>query len=221
MKIRAILFDLDGTLVDTNDLHVLAWEEAFAGIGEAFPRQRVHDQIGKGTDKLVPALLPDIDQAALTALGDERGRIFREKYIAEARPFARAHDLIAHVASRGQQVVLASSASQAEVDHYVGLLEVHNLVAATTSSDDVEHTKPAPDIFEAALAKLAGIGADEVLVVGDTPYDILAARKCGIGAVGLRSGKFPDSALSEAGAIAIYDDVAALLEGYAGSPLAA
>ena len=115
--------------------------------------------------------------------------------------------------------MLASSASEAELDHYLDLLEVRALVAATTSSDDVERTKPAPDMFATALAKLSRIDAKEAVVVGDTPYDIEAAGKCGIAAVALRSGKFPDEVLRAAGAVAIYDDAAALLAGYADSPL--
>jgi len=116
-------------------------------------------------------------------------------------------------------VVLASSASEAELEHYLDLLEARDLVTAVTSSDDVERTKPAPDIFATALAKLSGIDATEALVVGDTPYDIEAAGKCGIAAVALRSGKFPDEVLQAAGVVAIYDDAAALLAGYADSPL--
>jgi HAD superfamily hydrolase (TIGR01509 family) len=192
MQIKAILFDIDGTLVDSNDMHVLAWEEAFAGIGAIFDRQVVHDQIGKGTDMLVPTLLPDLDEAAQEKLGDAHGYIFKAKFLGKAKPFKQAHDLLAHAHGLGQQVVLASSASEAELDHYLDLLEARALVAAATSSDDVERTKPAPDIFATALAKLSGIGAKEALVVGDTPYDIEAAGKCGIAAVALRSGKFPD-----------------------------
>ncbi|WP_375382967.1 HAD family hydrolase [uncultured Sphingomonas sp.] len=120
----------------------------------------------------------------------------------------------------GQQVVLASSASKAELDHYLDLLGARDLVAATTSSDDVKQTKPAPDIFAVALSKLAGIEPNEVIVVGDTPYDIEAAGKCGIAAIALRSGRFSDQMLQNAGAIMIYDDAAALLAGYADSPLA-
>jgi HAD superfamily hydrolase (TIGR01509 family) len=219
MQIKAILFDIDGTLVDSNDMHVLAWEEAFAGIGATFDRQVVHDQIGKGTDMLVPTLLPDLDEAAQEKLGDAHGCIFKAKFLGEAKPFKQAHDLLAHAHGLGQQVVLASSASAAELDHYLDLLEARALMAAVTSSDDVERTKPAPDIFATALAKLSGIDAKEALVVGDTPYDIEAAGKCGIAAVALRSGKFPDEALRAAGAVAIYDDAAALLAGYADSPL--
>jgi HAD superfamily hydrolase (TIGR01509 family) len=219
MQIKAILFDIDGTLVDSNDMHVLAWEEAFAGIGEKFDRQVVHDQIGKGTDMLVPTLLPDLDEAAQDKLGDAHSAVFKTKFLGEAKPFLQAHELLAHAHQNGQKVVLASSASASELDHYLGLLDAREFVAATTSSDNVKHTKPAPDIFATALDKLEGISADEVVVVGDTPYDIEAARKCGIAAIGLRSGKFSDDVLRNAGAIAIYDNAAALLAGYAHSPL--
>ena len=219
MKIKAIFFDIDGTLVDTNDLHVLAWEEAFAGVGVSFDRQRIHDQIGKGTDMLVPTLLPDTDEDQQQKLGDAHGAIFKAKYLTTATPFARAHDVLAHVHGLGQRVVLASSASEPELEHYIDLLNARDLIAATTSSDDVEKTKPAPDIFATALKKLSGIDPSEVIVVGDTPYDVEAAAKCGIAAVAVRSGKFEDAQLRGAGAIAIYDDVAALLADYATSPL--
>ncbi|MEG3089358.1 HAD family hydrolase [Sphingomonas sp. PB4P5] len=218
-QFKAIFFDIDGTLIDSNDMHVAAWEEAFAEMGANFDRQTLHDQMGKGTDMLVPTLLPDIDEDAQEKLGDAHGRIFKAKFLDKAKPFVGAHDLLAHAHALGQQVVLASSASAAELDHYLDLLGARALVSATTSSDDVEQTKPAPDIFATALAKLPGISAAEVLVVGDTPYDIEAAMKCGIAAVALRSGKFTDAVLGAAGATAIYDDAAALLADYGNSPL--
>ncbi|WP_380783941.1 HAD family hydrolase [Sphingomonas sp. R86520] len=219
MPITAILFDIDGTLVDSNDMHVLAWEEAFAGIGESFERTVIHDQIGKGTDMLVPTLLPDIDEDGQEALGETHGAIFKAKYLDTVRPFPGAHDLLAKAHAAGQRVVLASSASEAELEHYLDLLDARAIVDTTTSSDDVEKTKPAPDIFATALKKL-GVDPAEVIVVGDTPYDIEAAAKCGIAAVALRSGGFADDVLKGAGAIAIYDDAAALLAGYDASPLA-
>ena len=218
MRIKAVLFDIDGTLVDSNDLHVDAWIEAFAGEGHRFDRQMLHDQIGKGADMLVPTLLPGADTAAVQRLGDAHGDIFAAKYLGQVTAFPQARALLDRVRASGRQVVLASSASQAEVDHYLDLLDVREIVVATTSADDVEHSKPAPDIFLGALAKVAPLGANEVLVVGDTPYDIQAAREAGTACVAVRSGKFADGALT--GAIAIYDDVAAILTDFDASPLA-
>lgn len=221
MAIRAVLFDIDGTLVDSNDMHVRAWEEAFAGMGAEFGRQTIHDQIGKGTDMLVPTLLPDADEGTQEKLGDAHGDVFKARFLKEVKPFPGAHDLLARVRAAGQTVVLASSASAPELEHYLDLLDARDLVSATTSADDVENTKPAPDIFASALEKVAPLSSHEAIVVGDTPYDIEAAGKCGIAAIGVRSGKFPDEALLRAGAIALYDDVAALLADYDNSPLAA
>jgi membrane protein len=219
MAIRAVLFDIDGTLVDSNDMHVLAWEEAFASVGACFDRQLIHSQIGKGTDMLVPTLVPEADQALQEKLGLAHGDVFKSKFLEKVTPFPRARDLLAHVQAAGQMVVLASSASAEELDHYLGLLDARALVGATTSADDVENTKPAPDIFAAALRKVAPLSPDEVIVVGDSPYDVEAAAKCGISTVALRSGKFSDEELRDAGAVALYDDVAALLADLDNSPL--
>jgi HAD superfamily hydrolase (TIGR01509 family) len=220
MAIRAVLFDIDGTLVDSNDMHVLAWEEAFAGVGATFERQAIHDQIGKGADMLVPSLLPDADEAAKGKLSKAHGDVFKARFLDTVKPFPGARDLLARVHASGQRVVLASSASKSELDHYLELLKARDLVHATTSADDVEKTKPAPDIFATALKKLAPLSPEETVVVGDTPYDIEAAAKCGIGTIALRSGKFSDDSLRAAGAIALYDDAAALLADYPNSPLA-
>lgn len=218
--IKAVFFDLDGTLVDSNDLHIRAWQEVFAEIGAAFDRATIHAQIGKGGDMLVPSLLPHLDEAAQERLGDRHGEIFKARHLATVQPFADAHALLAHAHARGQQVVLASSASKAELDQYLDLLDARALVAASTSADDVENTKPAPDIFATALTKIGGVDPDEVIVIGDTPYDVEAAAKCGIATIALRSGRFPDAVLRAAGAIALYDHAAALLADYDNSPLA-
>lgn len=220
MAIKAVLFDIDGTLVDSNDFHVSAWDEAFRQAGRNFAAQTIHDQIGKGTDMLVPTLIPGIDKAAQERFGDAHGQVFKEKYLKRVKPFDGAHALLVRVHEAGQKVVLASSASSPEVEHYLELLDAHDLVAETTSADEVANTKPAPDIFAAALEKVAPLTPAEVIVVGDTPYDVEAAAKCGIGAIALRSGTFTDAALHAAGALALYDDVADLLANYDTSPLA-
>lgn len=219
MTVKAILFDIDGTLVDSNDQHVVAWDEVFRAEGRMFDRQVIHDQIGKGADMLVPTLLPDADEATPKRLGEAHGRIFKARFLDAVEPFAGARDLLARANASGRHVVLASSASKSEVDHYLDLLDARDLVAATTSADDVEHTKPAPDIFAKALGKVLPLGPDEAIVVGDTPYDIEAAAKCGIRTVALRSGGFGDAALRDAGAAAIYDDTAALLADFDNSLL--
>lgn len=220
MTIEAVLFDIDGTLVDSNDLHVQAWDQAFRDAGHRVDTQAIHDQIGKGADMLVPALIPGASEEQAEALGDAHGAIFKDRYLEQVHPFPGARDLLARVHDAGQKVVLASSASKAELDHYLDLLDARDLVSAGTSIDDVENSKPAPDIFAVALKKIAPLRPEQAIVVGDSPYDMDAARKCGIPAIGLRSGGFPDEALREAGAVALYDNVAALLTGYDRSPLA-
>lgn len=220
MKIQAVLFDIDGTLVDSNDAHVSAWQEAIAGVGVSLDRETIHGQVGKGADNLLPALLPHADETVREQARKAHADIFKQRYMPRVEPFAHAHDLLARVKQSGRRVVLASSASQEELDHYLGLLDARALVSATTSADDVAHTKPAPDIFACALSKVPPVGADAAVVVGDSPYDMEGARKCRIAPVGLRSGKFGDGVLREAGASALYDDVAALLAQYDTSPLA-
>lgn len=219
MDTKAVLFDLDGTLVDSNDFHVKAWDEAFQRSGFTINEQAIHDQIGKGADMLVPALIPNADGEMTEKLGDLHGEIFKTKYLEQVRPFPQAHELMKLVHNSGQAVALASSASKAELEHYLDLLEARGLVSVTTSIDDVENSKPAPDIFAVALKKLAPLKAEDVIVVGDTPYDIEAAKKCGISAIAVRSGKFPVEDLQRAGAVAIYDDVAALCNEYEASLL--
>ena len=214
--LKAILFDIDGTLVDSNDLHVSVWDEVFRTAGHQFDRQILHDQVGKGADNYVPSLVPDISEEEAERLGDEHGRIYKESYIARARPFPGARELLQHCRKLGYKVVLASSASGEELEHYLKLLDAADLVDAHTSADDVGHSKPCPDIFATAREKV-GVAPHEALVVGDTPYDIEAAAAAGMKTIAVRSGKFPDEALSRA--IAIFDDVAELLARFDASPL--
>ena len=217
MTIKAVLFDIDGTLVDSNDLHVEAWDEAFREGGFAVDRDAIRGQIGKGGDQLVPALLPEVAEGVQKKLARRHGEIFQRTYLGTVKPFADAHALLAHVHDKGRQVVLASSAEQKELDHYIDLLDARALVDAATSIDDVSTSKPAGDIFASALRK-TNVDPAEAIVVGDTPYDIKAARRCGIATVAVRSGGFSEESL--AGAVARYDDVSALLAGYDASPLA-
>lgn len=217
---RAVLFDVDGTLVDTNDLHASAWREAFLHFGLDKPFEEIRWQIGKGGDNLIPALFPDLDEERRKEIEDFRGELFKRDYLPRATPFPGVRDLFERLAGEGVKIVLASSSNAEEVDYYLSLIACADLVEAMTSKDDVEASKPCPDIFAAALAKVAPLGAGEVAVVGDTPWDAKAAAKLGLRTVGFRSGGFPDEALSEAGACELYDGPADLLARFDGSVFA-
>lgn len=216
VPLRAVLFDIDGTLVDSNEMHVSAWDQAFREVGHVVPAEAIRGQIGKGGDLLVPALIRSASADEVAALSERHGAIFKTMYLDRVRPFPGAAALLRRVHRSGRKVVLASSAKQAEVEHYLDLMGVREMVDATTSIDDVETSKPARDIFAAALGK-AGVRAAQAIVVGDTPYDIDAAARCGVRTVAVRSGGFDERAL--AGAVRRYDDAAALLRGFARSPL--
>ena len=216
MPYTAILFDIDGTLVDSNDHHVGAWDQVFREAGFTFDRRTLHDQIGKGADNYVPALLPGISDEEAERLGDAHSRIYKQDYLPRVQPFPGARELLRRCKEEGLIVALASSASGPELQHYLGLLDCEEWIDGYTSADDVGCSKPCPDIFEAAREKL-GVSAAEALVVGDTPSDIQAACRAGMPALAVRSGGFPDPALG--GAIAIFDDVATLLARFEASPL--
>ena len=213
--IGAILFDVDGTLVDTNDLHADAWQQAFRHFGVEIPFEEVRAQIGKGGDNLIPTLLPsDLTEARHKEIEDYRSELFQHEYLPRAAPFPGVRPLFERLYGDGIRIVLATSAKQAELDFHIGLIGAEDLVFATTSKDDVERSKPCPDIFEAALAEVAPLGRDEALVIGDSTWDIKAAVKLGLTVIGLRCGGFPEEELIEAGAAAMFDGPEDLLGRY-------
>lgn len=218
MTVRAILFDIDGTLVDSNEQHVAAWSFAFREAGHPQEVDDIRLQIGKGGDLLVPTLAPDLSEDARKAISEAHGEYFKTIYLESVQAFPDAANLVRRVKADGRRVVLASSAKRSELEHYVALLGIADVVDASTSIDDVEASKPAPDIFEMALKK-ASVDAAEAIVVGDTIYDVEAAARSGIAAIGLTSGPFDGGQLRDAGAIAIFTDVAALLAEIDRSPL--
>jgi HAD superfamily hydrolase (TIGR01509 family) len=217
---RAILFDIDGTLVDSVDLHARAWQEAFAHFGKEVAYDDVRSQIGKGGDQLVPVFLDDDEREAF---GDDleryRGRLYRGRYLPWARAFPHARDLVARTKAAGLLVALASSCDEEDLPRYVDLVRLRGLIDAATTSADAERSKPFPDVFEAAAARLR-VAAGDCVAVGDSPYDALAAGRAGIPTVGLLAGGFPSRALAAAGCVAIYADPGDLLARFDGSPLA-
>jgi len=200
--IKAVLFDVDGTLVDSNDLHASAWQEAFRHFGLVVAYDDIRGQIGKGGDNLIPALLPpDIVERLQQDIEDFRSELFKRDYLAKAKPFPGARALLETLHGGGTQLVLATSAKQDELDVHIDRLGCRDFLTATTTADDVEHSKPCPDIFAAARDKLGSCNGGIVVVVGDTPYDIAAAGKIGLPAIGVRCGGFADEELADADAI--------------------
>lgn len=216
---RAILFDIDGTLIDSNDAHVEAWRRAFATAGYSFGRTEIHAQIGKGGDNLVPSLLPEASADLQTTLTQAQGEIYKREFISEVQPFGGVREFLKRLAARGHTLVLASSASRAEVDYYVDLLDADGVITGSTSKDDVAHSKPCADIFESAL-QLTGSAAGNAIVIGDTPYDIIAARRAGVDGIAVLSGGFAFEELVACRPAGIYDDVLELEANYDQSVLA-
>ena len=210
---QAVLFDVDGTLIDSVDLHARAWHEAFAKFGVKTDLAAVRSQIGKGGDQLMPEFVSEDRLAVIGAeLEKYRGDLYQAEYMKRVRPFPRVRDLFKELLHRGLRLALASSAKGDELELYKQVAGVADLIDAETSADDAARTKPHPDIFQAALRRLGkGIPLDQVYVVGDSPFDALAAHRMGVRTIGVRSGGFPDADLRANGCVEIWDDCAALL----------
>lgn len=214
-----VLFDVDGTLVDTTYLHTVAWWEALRQFGHDVPMAEIHRGIGMGSDKIIDHLLgTDRDRTAdddLAAAHDGRYRSWWDRL----RPLPGAADLLRACAGRGLAVVLASSAKQAELDVLRGVVDAEDAITAATSSSDAARSKPAPDILEAALAQ-SGVDPRRCVFVGDSVWDVQAAARLDIPCLGLVCGGTSAAELTEAGAAATYEDPAALLRDLDGSAIA-
>ena len=218
--LRAVLFDIDGTLLDSVDLHAEAWVEAFRHFGIAAEFAAVRGQIGKGGDELMPVFVPEARLAREgSAIETFRSDLFKHRYLPRVKPFPGVRALFERIRAEGLTLALASSGKRDEVEHYQEILGIADLVAVATSADDADRSKPHPDIFAAALGKLGNPPPAEVVAVGDTPYDAQAAGQAGIATVGVLCGGFPEAELSAAGCVAIYRDAQDLLDGFDASPL--
>jgi len=207
--LRAVLFDIDGTLVDSNYLHIDAWDRAFSDAGAPVDVWKIHRSIGMDSKKLLEALVGDVDQDV-----QDKAKELHETYYKDSatrlRSFGGAQDVARELAGRGFKVVFATSAPEDELEILRGVLEVDDAVAEMTSSGDVGTAKPDPDIIESALGK-AGVDASEAVMVGDATWDMEAAGRAGVVGIGVLSGGNSAADLKAAGAVEVYDDVADLL----------
>ena len=198
MNLKGVLFDIDGTLIDSNDIHCDAWLEAFEHFGKKVERDVMRNQIGKGGDLLVPDLLNAREvQRFGKKLQDYRGKIFKKKYMERIKPFPGMKRCLQQLHDAGVKLAVASSAKPDEVEYYTGLLEIDELLAGSTSTGDAKISKPSPEIFQAALER---IGTDPLrtLVVGDTPYDILAGHRAALPVAAVLAGGFDRQLLTKA-----------------------
>ena len=206
---RVVVLDVDGTLMDTNYLHVEAWARAFEEVRHRVPRAELHKQVGKGSNLLIAEFVEDEETAERV---DELHSEFYGELQEYGHPLPGAKELIPSLADRGYEVWFVTSAKDEELEHHMAELEVEGRISGVVNSSRVENPKPAPDIFELALQK-ADASADETVAVGDALWDIEAANEAGIRTVAvLTGGAFSEQELKEAGAVEIFKDCAALLE---------
>jgi len=210
--VAAAILDIDGTLVDTNYHHTIAWYRAFRRHDILLPVWRIHRHIGMGGDQLVTALCgKDAEDEVGEEIRSDEKDLYAE-LIDEVEPIEGARDLIVELRDREHDVVLASSAKPDEVEHYIDLLDARELAHAWTTQADVDATKPAPDLVRAALERAQGDGTDDggAFMVGDSTWDCVAAGRAGVPTLALLTGGFADAELREAGASAVFESLGEL-----------
>ena len=215
VSVIAFIFDIDGTLVDSNELHVDSWDRAFRRFGKQFAPERLHAQVGKGSDQYLPAFLtPEEIKRFGKDLDEYRSELFRKEYLAKIRPFPKVRELFRRIHDNNRRIMLASSGKKADTKYYIDLLNIGDLIDGYVSGDDADSSKPAPDIFAASLKKPGNISPADAVTVGDTRFDIEAADKAGLKTIAFLCGGTSESVLRRAGAIVIYFDPADLLAHY-------
>jgi HAD superfamily hydrolase (TIGR01509 family) len=217
--LRAVIFDIDGTLVDSVESHARAWQQAFRHFGKDVPLESVRKVIGKGSDQLLPDFfsLEQLERFGKD-MQDYRDDLFKREFRPHVRPFPRVRELLLRIHADARMVALASSGGRADMNYYKRLLNVEDLVEEGASGDDVKRSKPHPDIFADALKSLK-IEAHEAIAVGDTPFDAIAAKKIHLRTIGV-AGYWSDRELSDSGCIEVFTSPAELLEQYDRSALA-
>jgi HAD superfamily hydrolase (TIGR01549 family) len=218
MSRLAAIIDVDGTLVDSNYHHALAWQRAFRDQGLVLPVWRLHRHVGMGGDKFVAAVAGEDVEERLGDAVRQRWELLFDEVLDEVEPLAGARELLVELKRRGHEVVLASSAIQKHLDAFLDKLAAREVVDGWTSKSDVEHSKPDPDLVTAAMGHVA---AEDALLVGDTPWDAAAAKRAGLRTVCLLTGGYSEPELREAGAIAVYDSPEHLLRRLDETPFSA
>jgi len=209
---QLVVVDVDGTLVDTNYHHVLAWQGAFIEVGVFVPTSTLHRHVGMGGDQFVPAVAgADVEREHGDAARGRHDAIYRERFIDQVRPYPQARAFLERMRDLGLVVVLASSAKEDEIERYLDLLDARELCAAWTSSADVERTKPHPDLLEVAIAKAE---AEPAFLIGDSVWDCESAARISLPTVAVLTGGFGEDELRRAGAVEVLDDLASLERGF-------
>jgi HAD superfamily hydrolase (TIGR01509 family) len=209
--VEAVLFDIDGTLVDSNYHHVQAWQRTFDDLELRVDAWRIHRGIGLDSARLLETLLGEDGAERYAEKAKELHTTYYQPLMASLRPFDGATALLRRLADTGFRVVLATSAPQEELDRLREILQIEDAVDAVTSAEDVEVAKPEPDLVRIAIEK-AGVDASAAVMIGDSSWDAVAASRAGIRTLGVRSGGFGADELTDAGAVDVYDDVADLLK---------
>lgn len=211
---KAAIFDIDGTLVNSVDLHTKAWQKALDHFGHQVPFEQVRAQIGKGGDQLIPVFLPQHElEPRGPALDRYRSELFKTRYLEKVKGFPQVRELLQRLRQDGWKIALASSAKGDELKTYKEITGINDLLDVETASEDVDKSKPHPDIFQAALQRLQ-VSPEDAVVIGDSPYDAEAAAKAGLTAIGLLCGGFKKEDLLAAGFHELYADPADLLANY-------
>lgn len=212
--IKGVISDVDGTLVDSNDYHAAAWQEAFRESGVETSQEAVREQIGKGGDQLIPCFLtPEQISSFGNKVDRRKNEIFKGKYLDRVKGLPGVQSFLERLYRDKKKAVLATSGGKEEMEHYTRLLGIEKWIAGMVSSEDVARSKPYPDLFHAALDR-SGWKPEEAAVLGDTPYDAEAGSRAGLKTIAVLTGGFPERSLRNAGAVEVYTDLPSLLKNY-------
>lgn len=214
--IKAVIFDVDGTLLDSVDAHAESWVQTFKEFGKEVPFEDARKLIGMGSDQFLSDYFSKEElEENNEKIDDFRGTLFMKEYMPKIKPFPKVRDLFLRLKKDDIKIVLASSAKEEEIEKYQEIADIGDLVEKKTSTDDAEKSKPDPDIFLAACDKLGKIDKQDIVVIGDTPYDAIAAKKAGLNCIGVLTGGWSKEKLLETGCSKVFKDIEEIFgEGY-------